>query len=158
MNRLILTLPIVLIGCDIPTALPRVESTFALTAADILVPVIGVPAAGPPIGVDFSGVDESLRGRARRATIVLTPLDAAGVSGTLDVTLRAPNGTVVTERLQVNGGTALTIELTENEVQSFLGNVVTVTTSGALGPPRSVPDIITLRPVIQIVLELGGES
>lgn len=146
-------------ACDVPTGLPRIESTLRFAVEDVVVPVTGVGATvSEP--VDLGGVDLQ---EVRRGTIRVTPENDVGATGVLAVRVIG-GGVTVSGSVDVAGGPDQAIELTGDEIRALMGRSVTLEASGALCRPSgcglSAPPFpnVRLKNVPDLVVELGGEG
>jgi hypothetical protein len=146
-------------ACDLPTALPRVESTFRFPVEDVVIPVTGTDAtATTDTDLDRIDIEEVKRGR-----VLMTPENASGSSGILTVRLTGI-GVTVPGTIDVQGGANQSIEATGAEVRALLSGSVTLEASGTLcrssgcgASPPPFPNV-TLRNTLELVVELGGEG
>jgi hypothetical protein len=147
-------------SCDVPTGLPRIESRYRFPVEDVTLPVTGVPAT-VTVSQDLSGID--LSDRVSGATIRITPLNAAGATGT--VTFRITGGGVtVNGSVNVAGPAGQTVPLDEAQARALLGGVIQISASGTLcratGCGLELPPFpsVTLDNEIELMVRLGGEG
>ena len=146
-------------ACDVPTALPRFENTLVLPAPDVSVPVTGVPAPAIPIEVDLSNVDEDFASRARGGEIQFTPVNPEVATGSLEITIRdMDSSVVVTQTVTVDGsGAPQIVRIDRDPMLEFLGGNVEITVTGVLGPGSVPPRFLTLEALVRITFEVGGD-
>jgi len=152
--------PLILLACDIPTGLPRIESRYLFPLEDVSVPVTGVPASAQ-ISQDLSSID--LTDQVGGATIRISPENPAGATGTLAFTIKG-GGVTVNGSVDVAGPASQRIELNEAQTRALLGGTVQISASGTLcragGCGLELPPfpIVTLRNEIELLVRLGGEG
>jgi hypothetical protein len=139
----------VLINNSAPMSV-SVEATV-VRATEALVVVHNRPVAVRPTLLDLTGVDDGVRDRVRRGTLVLDMANPFAVSGVMQLRLHAPSsGADIQRTVQVQPAlTTQRIELTEAEIRSLLGHSVTATVTGPVSAPGGA---ITVRPDQQLVL------
>jgi hypothetical protein len=149
-----------LAACDIPTALPRVESTFRFPVDSVVLPVAGVSASVTERS-DLSDID--LSDRIRSAALRVTPVNAAGSTGELTLQISG-GGVVVYGTVDVANAAGQEIPITRAEAQALLSGEVAITASGTLCRasgcgvfPPPFPTV-TLRNELELIVELGGEG
>jgi hypothetical protein len=149
-----------LVACDVPTALPRFDSTFAVPGPEVQVPVVGAPVPAVPVTLDLGEVDEDLRARAQGGEIQLTPLNPEDGTGTLQVTITdAESAATVSQTIEVTAaGTPQIVNVGADEMRAFLGGDVTITVTGTLGPAAIPTRLVVLETLVRITFELGGED
>jgi hypothetical protein len=157
------TIPVVclliLAACDLPTGLPRIESTFRFPIDDVVVPVTGVGATAS-VDAELDGIDIE---DVRRGRVLVTPANAAGSTGILTVRFMG-SGVTVTGTVDVAGGADQAIDVTGEEIRLLLGGPVTIEAAGTLcrssGCGLSAPPFpnVTLENMLELVVQLGGES
>jgi hypothetical protein len=146
-------------ACDLPTALPRIESTFRFPVDDVVIPVTGVGATAST-EADLDGIDIE---DVKRGRVLVTPENAAGSTGVVTIRLTG-GGVTVTGAIDVQGGANQPIDVTGAEARALLGGAVTIEASGTLcrssGCGVSPPPFpnVTLRNTLELVVELGGEG
>jgi hypothetical protein len=150
---------LVLSACDLPTALPRIESTFRFPVDDVVVPVSGVDATASTES-DLDGIDIE---DVKRGRVLVTPENGAGSTGVLAIRLMG-GGVTVTGAIDVQGGPDQAIDVTGSEARALLSGAVTLEASGTLcrasgcgATPPPFPNV-TLRNTLELVVELGGEG
>lgn len=147
-------------ACELPTGLPRVESTFRFPVDDVVLPVTSVPASASS-QTDLGGID--LSDNVRRGTIRVTPENALGATGQLTIRLMG-GGETVTGVVDVAGPPNQLISLNEQQIRALLSGVVTIEASGTLCPASGCvlgpPPFAELKLIneLELVVELGGEG
>ena len=149
---------LILSACDLPTALPRIESTFRFPVDDVVVPVSGVgTTASTEADLDGIDIEDVKRGR-----VLVTPENGAGSTGVL--TIRLMGGVTVTGAIDVQGGPDQAIDVTGSEARALLSGAVTLEAAGTLcrasgcgASPPPFPNV-TLRNTLELVVQLGGEG
>ncbi len=149
-----------LAGCDVPTGLPRVDSTFLFPVESVQLPVSGVTASATA-SQDFSDID--VADRVMEAAIRVTPRNPSGATGTLTVKLTG-GGVTVTGSVNIAGGPNQRIPLTQEQVRALMGAQVQIEASGTLckasGCGFELPPwpMVTLDNDLEVVVQLGGEG
>jgi hypothetical protein len=152
-----LVIPI-LMACDIPTAAPRFESTLRFPTEDLAIPVTGTPVRTSATD-DLTEID--LADDVRRATVRVSPENPSGATGQVAFTITG-GGATVQAMVDVAGARDQSIEIGEADVRALLGSVITLNAAGTICPvtgcgPVSPPfPTVTLKTVIDVVLEIGG--
>lgn len=149
----------VLASCDVPTGLPRIESTFRFPVDAVVVPVTGLSAtASAQADLGAIDLDDVQRGR-----VLVTPENGSGSTGLLTVRITG-GGVVVSGVIDVAGGADQAIEVSGGEVRALLGAMATIEASGTLCRPAGCgaslppyPDV-RLENTLELVVELGGEG
>jgi len=147
-------------ACDIPTGLPRIESTFRFPVDSVVVPVAGVAASASERS-DLSDID--LADRIRRAVLRVTPVNEAGSTG--ELMIRISGGDVVVHgTINVGNAAGQEIPITAAEAQTLMAGEVTITASGTLCRaagcglfPPPFPTV-TLKNELELMVALGGEA
>lgn len=157
-RRAAVALPWLAVACDLPTDLPRFESTFVVPGERIEVPVASQPVA---ISVTHDlGDAEDLASRARGGAVVVDVDNPSGAGGPIQLRITADQADV-TASIDPRGGSRQRIPLTSGEVQAMLGNVVTLRASATLCPatgcaPGLPPGgLVTLRARYELTLVVG---
>lgn len=157
-RRVAVALPLIAAACELPTDLPRFESTYVVPAERILVPVASQPVA---ITVTHDlGDAEDLASRARSGAVLVDVENPSGASGPIRLRITADQADVAAS-IDPRGGSRQRIPLTSGEVRAMLGNVVTLHASGTLCPasgcaPGLPPGgLVTLRARYELTLVVG---
>jgi hypothetical protein len=152
--------PMLLLACDVPTGLPRIESSYLFPVEDLAVPVTGIDVA-VQVSQDLSSID--LTDQVRGATIRISPENPTGATGTLAFTISG-GGVSVNGTVDVAGPASQSVELDEAQTRALLGGTVQISASGTLcragGCGLELPPfpVVTLRNEIQLRVRLGGEG
>jgi hypothetical protein len=149
-------------GCELPTGLPGFESTFVIPAEDVSLAVIGAPTTAW-VTDDLAGVDASIIERVAGGALIVHVSNAVGATGTVMVTIS--NGSVsAIGTVDVSGPAGQRIELTGDQVRSFVGGEITLRGSGTLcasagcGSLVLPPPMIHLDNRIELRLRIGAEA
>lgn len=148
-------------ACEVPTDLPRLESTFVVPTEQLTLPV-----AGQPVSVLMThdmAQNRNLVSRTRGGTLVVEIENGASAMGRID--LRVSNGQVdVMASLDARGENVQRIPLTRVEIQSLLGSMVTLRASGTLCPAAGcgtsgpAGQVVRLRGRFELVLDTAADS
>jgi hypothetical protein len=155
---LFLSLP--LASCDVPTAPPRIQSTWRFPTETLDVLVTGVSATTIETR-DMSAID--LVDRIQSAVIHVLPVNPRNASGTAQFVMSG-SGVTVLGNVNVRGNPDQPIPLTQAQVRALLGGVVTFRATATLCPASGcglvMPpfDSVTLHTELELVVELGGEG
>jgi hypothetical protein len=145
-------------ACGLPTDLPRFESTFVVPAERIVVPVASQPVTAS-VAHDL-GEAEDLARRARGGAVVIDVENPSGAAGSIQLRITADQADV-TGTIDPRVASRLRLPLTPAEVQSILGNVVTLRASATLCPASGcAPGVppgatVTLRARYELTLVVG---
>jgi hypothetical protein len=158
-TRLLLGVALVC-GCEVPTAPPRIESTWRFPTESIELPVSGVATSSTSLQ-DLSDID--IADDIRSAVIRVTPSNPSNASGVVTFEV-SRGGVTVRGSVNVRGGANQAIPLTQPEIRALLGGTVEFRASGTLCPPAGcgpVPPpfaMVTLETELEVVVEVGGEG
>jgi hypothetical protein len=158
--RAVWLMPVLLLACDVPTGLPRIDSSYLFPVEDLTIPVTGIQVA-VQVSQDLSSID--LTDQVRGSTIRISPENPTGATGTLVFTISG-GGVTVNGSVDVAGPASQQIELDETQTRALLGGTVQISASGKLcrasGCGLELPPfpVVTLRNEIQLRVRLGGEG
>ena len=150
----------VVCGCEVPTAPPRIESTWRFPTESVELPVSGVATSAASLQ-DLSDID--LADDIRSAVIHVTPSNPSNASGVVTFEM-SRGGVTVRGSVNVRAGANQAIPLTRSEIRGLLGGTVEFRASGTLcrpggcGPVPPPFAIVTLETELEVVVEVGGEG
>lgn len=154
------SLPLLLVlSCDVPTGLPRVQTRFLLPIDDVVVPVTG---AASTISVRTALRSLELNNDVKSATLRVTPLNPMGATGEVEFII-AGGGQRASGRVVVDGPPNQVIAVTGAQVETFLATPVTLSASGTLCTTTSCKiappyPIVTLQAELELEVEYGGKG
>jgi hypothetical protein len=147
-------------SCDVPTDLPRFESTFIVPTEQLAMPISG-RAVQVAFTRDLTDTRDLVR-RARGGSLVVDVENQSAASGAIELRLSSELITVVGS-IDARGGNRQRISLSRAEVQALLGQLISLRASGTLCPATSCAvvaptNVVTLHTRIELTLELGTDG
>lgn len=122
--------------------------------SDVTVTISQKMASMQPIGLDLTGIDQSLIDRVQSGSLVLAIVNPFGVAGTMTLTLTSPGMTSIVKTVPLAaGGSNPVVHFTPQEMRSMLGREVALSAAGAVSAGQAVK--LTPSQAIQITTELS---
>jgi hypothetical protein len=149
-----------------------VNTNAALSGAvqpnEILIANANVVVRDRPVSVQSVAIDltgfEDVSDRVSGGALVVTMTNPFGVAGTMTLTLSGGSAGPITKQVTVGAGTTTQrIEFTESELQSLLGNNITLTIQGPVSG-TAAGNVVTVTPnqqvsiatVLDLIFEIGA--
>jgi hypothetical protein len=149
------------VGCDLPTAPPRFETTFVVPVESVTVFVTSHAVSASTI-YDLSDTND-LAGRVRGGALVIDVANPSGATGLVHI--RVSGGGGVVEGTVDLAGNGQRIPASQAAMQALLGQSLTIAVSGTMCPqsgcnPTTLPPFpsVTFTTSLELMLELGGEG
>lgn len=133
-----------------------------LIASDARVRVQNRQVTAEALTVDLTGVDDDVRDRVQRGTVIVELENPLAVAGELELRLNVPGVLDIRRPAPVAQGTStVRVELTLEEVRALLGRSVSVQLTGTVSQTAGAVTVlptheITITPRINLVVEFGS--